>query len=318
MGFWTSEKLKGRAPLEGLITPYSPDQVKHGAYELSLGHEAFITSDEQKKKQPLADGEQLVIPPGQFGLLITREQVKIPADAMGFISIKAGIKFRGLVNVSGFHVDPGFSGKLKFSVYNAGSQRINITSGESVFLLWFSGLEGTDTNSTTDLYDGDHKNQKGISSQDVMRIQGEVHSPAALDKRISTLENAYLIIRAIAIGSVIALIGFLAGQFWDIFPIKSPTPSVGNPTAPNVEKKDPTGTSSIITPPSPETGPKSTLEMKSQPQSSRSISVKEQKKVDEGTQKSEGSQESKNVSPEQGGKAQGTKENPKPAIHPSN
>ena len=67
---------------------------------------------------------QLVIPPGQFGLLITEEVVQVPMDAIAFISIKAGIKFRGLVNVSGFHADPGFSGKLKFAVYNAGSQRL--------------------------------------------------------------------------------------------------------------------------------------------------------------------------------------------------
>lgn len=329
MSFWTSETLKQRAPKEKLIAPYSEDRVKHGAYELSLGDEAFITSDEQQKKQPLADGVQLVIPPGQFGLLITKEVIQIPADAMGFISIKAGIKFSGLVNVSGFHVDPGFSGKLKFSVYNAGSQHINLTSGQEVFLIWFSGLDSA----TTDLYSGDHKNQQKISSQDVMRIQGEVHSPAALDKRLTDvektldkrltiLESNYSTIKTLAIGIAsglaIAIVVFLANHFWDIARVKTSTPSTGNPTAPNVENKDPAGTSSSIAPPSlmPETSPKSTIEMKSQ--SSSSIPVKEQNKVDGGTQKSEGSQESKNVSPEQGGKAQDTKDNPKPTTHPGN
>ncbi|MBI2811315.1 MAG: deoxycytidine triphosphate deaminase [Candidatus Melainabacteria bacterium] len=215
MAFWSSEKLKERAANKTLITPYYESQVKHGAYEMSLGHEAFITSDDKGMKQPLAEGEQFVIPPGQFGLLITKEEIQIPPDAMGFISIKASIKFSGLVNVSGFHVDPGFSGKLKFSVYNAGSRNVVLTNGQSVFLIWFSDLDRT----TSDLYSGDHANQREISSQDVMRIQGEVHSPAALDKRLTGLENSVSTIKTIAIGIgsglVLLIIGFVVNHFWD-------------------------------------------------------------------------------------------------------
>jgi len=65
-------------------------------------------------------GEQFVIPPGQFAYLLTEEVVRIPSSAMGFISLKFGVKGPGLINVSGFHVDPGYWGRLVFSVYNAG------------------------------------------------------------------------------------------------------------------------------------------------------------------------------------------------------
>ena len=58
--------------------------------------------------------------PGQFAFLLTDEIVEVPDSAMALISIKAKIKWRGLINVSGFHVDPGFKGRLIFSVYNAG------------------------------------------------------------------------------------------------------------------------------------------------------------------------------------------------------
>ena len=187
MAFWTSEKLKDKANQQTLIAPYDESRVKHGAYELSLGNEAFITSDDTQKKQILQDGEQLLIPPGQLALLITKEEVRIPPDTIGFISIKAGIKFSGLVNVSGFHVDPGFSGKLKFSVYNAGSRNTVLSSGQNVFLLWFSELD----RATSDTYKGEHSSQKEITSQDVMKIQGEVHSPAALDKRLTDLESSF-------------------------------------------------------------------------------------------------------------------------------
>jgi hypothetical protein len=38
---------------------------------------------------------------------------------MAFISMRTAFKFKGLVNISGFHVDPGYKGKLIFAVFNA-------------------------------------------------------------------------------------------------------------------------------------------------------------------------------------------------------
>jgi len=67
-------------------------------------------------KTTVGVGKQIAIPPGQLALLITEEEVAIPTNRIGFISIKFTAKMRGLINVSGFHVDPGFKGKLKFSV----------------------------------------------------------------------------------------------------------------------------------------------------------------------------------------------------------
>ncbi len=187
MAFWSSEKLKAKITAENLINPYDDKCIKNSAYEMGLGPEAFITSDGQNKVVRLNAREQLVIPPGQFGLLITNETVTIPLTAIGFISIKAGIKFRGLVNVSGFHVDPGFTGQLKFSVYNAGSQNIVLDSKQRVFLLWLSDLDQR----TKDGYVGEHNKQAHISADDVMRIQGEVASPAALKQRLDALQSEY-------------------------------------------------------------------------------------------------------------------------------
>jgi dCTP deaminase len=121
MPFWSDKTLRARG--EQLIEPYRADRVKQGAYELSVGGEAYITS-EKGKKSKVAQDTPITIPPGQFGLLITREIVTAPIKAIAFISIREGTKFRGLVNVSGFHVDPGYNDRLMFSVYNAGSQNI--------------------------------------------------------------------------------------------------------------------------------------------------------------------------------------------------
>jgi dCTP deaminase len=209
MAFWSSEKLKQMHALGNLIEPFDKTAVKHGAYELSLGPEAFLTSDEDKKKKHLADGEQLVIPPGQFGLLLTEEIITIPNNAIGFISIKAGLKFRGLVNVSGFHVDPGFSGRLKFSVYNAGSQNILLERKQRVFLLWLSDLDQP----TSDVYTGSHANQNEITTDDVMRMQGEIASPAQLQKDIQTLEHKATVLQWMLGVLVTAAVSIAIGLF---------------------------------------------------------------------------------------------------------
>lgn len=187
MSFWSTKRLVFRQSQKALVEPFNKEFAKQGAYELSLGPDAFVTTEPNATKQTLEPGEQLVIPPGQFGLLLTEEVVTIPNDVIGFISVRFTIKRRGLVNVSGFHVDPGFTGRLKFAVYNAGSQNIILSRGERVFMIWFSDL----TEATPDPYEGGSAGQNQITSQDVMFISGEVASPAALKKQIEDLKSEY-------------------------------------------------------------------------------------------------------------------------------
>lgn len=200
MSFWSSEKLKDKQKKIDLIHPYDEERVKHGAYELSLGYESFITSDSNKKVSN--HKEHIIIPSGQFALLLTKEKVFVPPDSIGFISMKAGKKIRGLINVSGFHVDPGFDGFLKFSVYNAGSQNIVLSCGDPLFLIWFSDLDQI----TEDIYDGDHAGQCEISSNDIMNIQGDIASPAALNKRLLKVEYSIHLSKVILVAGLLALL----------------------------------------------------------------------------------------------------------------
>jgi dCTP deaminase len=206
MSFWSSEKLLDALASNSLVPGYSTDRVKVGAYELSMGLEYFVTADAEGKrqhtKQQLENDEQFVIPQGQFALLLTEETLSIPADAIGFISIKASVKFRGLINVSGFHVDPGFHGRLKFSVYNAGPQPIVIARGQPVFLIWFSDLD----RSTAHLYAGEHQNQDRITPDDVAKITGDVASPAQLKKDLEDLREKVNLYRNIALGVLTLLV----------------------------------------------------------------------------------------------------------------
>lgn len=174
--------MKERLRRERLITPYREERVKNCSYELSLGMQVFVTGDDETRRE-IKLGKQIRIPPGQFANLLTEEIVKVPDDALGLISMKFKLKQPGLVNVSGFHVDPGYSGKLLFSVYNAGPQAVPITSGKPAFLLWYCSLD----RETSDGYKKPPRME--ITDADVKHLGGEVATPQALVKRIEKVEQ---------------------------------------------------------------------------------------------------------------------------------
>ena len=71
---------------------------------------------------------------------MTKETVYIPTDVVGFITMRFSYKAKGLINVSGFHVDPGYNGCLIYAVYNAGPRDILVNYGEALFTIFFAGL----------------------------------------------------------------------------------------------------------------------------------------------------------------------------------
>lgn len=186
MAFWNTTKIKNECQAHGLISPYSEERALRCAYELGVGHEAFITSNDEDTTH-LSANSKVTVPPGQFGLLITSETVRVPTNAIAFISIRARIKFQGLVNVSGFHVDPGYRGQLKFAVYNAGSKDIVLDQDERVFMIWFADLDEP----SPDPYPEIPVRGSIITSDDVSRLKGEVASPAELKKQIRDVKSDY-------------------------------------------------------------------------------------------------------------------------------
>jgi|GEM_PF-5465573 len=147
MAFWSGETLKNR--LAEVIENNGGDEarIECASYQLRLGGQVFVTrdrslDDEQNRIQHLTNENNLVtVPPGQFAFLLTEESVSVPADAFALISMRSGRKFQGLINVSGFHVDPGYKGQLVFGVYNAGPQNIVLSKGEELFLIVFADLD---------------------------------------------------------------------------------------------------------------------------------------------------------------------------------
>lgn len=170
---------------------FDSKKIEQAAYQLSLGNEVFRTDNKDKKPEVLDEKNKYIdISPGQFCLLMTDEYLNVPANKLAFISIKAKQKLKGLINVSGFHVDPGFKGRLLFSVYNAGPSIITLESKKSYFLIWFADLEKELTSEY--LYNNKNNHHQGQSSIDPEYLSAlkkdEMTSPHALLQRIKDTE----------------------------------------------------------------------------------------------------------------------------------
>ena len=215
--FWSGETLNER--LKTLIDPFSPGRVDCAGYTLSIGPEVYVSPNDQTADpttvtiRKLSVGEAFTIPPGQFAFVLTEEVVSVPADALAFISIRAKTKFRGLVNVSGFHVDPGYRGQLTFSVFNAGPVPVHLKRGQPIFLIWYASLDCETT------FKKNGTIHKGIDPEIVTAVAGELQSFAGLSKKINDVDKAlgdrvhvlekeqtyYRVIGAIALAFIIAL-----------------------------------------------------------------------------------------------------------------
>lgn len=187
MSFWSSQKLRQELP--SLISPFDPLAVEQASYTLKIGNEIFVTKDHRNFNDPhtkkiLSSNEDFVIPAGQFAFLLTKESVIVPNNAIAFISMKAKIKYKGLINISGFHVDPGFSGKLLFSVYNAGPNLIHLCQNQPCFLIWYASLNEPDSSP---------KDSPGFSDipMDVLSqiSSTEIHSLQALTEEFREVDS---------------------------------------------------------------------------------------------------------------------------------
>ncbi|MDO9531114.1 MAG: hypothetical protein Q7O12_03155 [Deltaproteobacteria bacterium] len=212
--FWSTRDFKDRIkdilPKEKSsewVDGPKEERIQGSSLELSLGEEAFISSKKKLKKLNSKDNF-IKIAPGDFALLITEEYVQIPKECMGFISIKARHKLSGLINVSGFHVDPGFEGRLKFSLYNAGTAEVLLKYKDPTFILFITYIRDG-----AKIYNKghDHFKQQHIEPKEMMPLLGAGIPIHEIAHRLGTVETAVKIYGGILIGILILILTKLFG-----------------------------------------------------------------------------------------------------------
>ncbi|MBL8328907.1 MAG: hypothetical protein JNJ71_08640 [Rubrivivax sp.] len=226
MSFWSGERLSQEIQAKNLIFPFDQSCIDCASYRLAVGDQVFATADllSGRPTEPVIGvlrdppDHTLKILPGQFAFLLTKENVTVPSNAMALISMRAGYKLRGLINVSGFHVDPGWSGHLVFSVYNAGPAPIIVERGEPMFLIVFADLD----QDSKKIYSGKSKGQKTLKLDLVQGMALQVFSPLMLqrsmkelEERLGTVSGALATVRSVTYAvTAVATLGLAVAAIW--------------------------------------------------------------------------------------------------------
>jgi len=212
MSFWSHQTLL--ANLAQIVPSGEQPKVDANSIELTLGSKVYI-SPSWHEKSPLKKTIQqyendhcFTIPPGQFGFLQTTEIIKIPPTVMGFISLKSSKKMLGLVNVSGFHVDPGWEGHLTFAVFNAGPSPVHLKVGMELFLLWIADLDQETTKPRTKILSKDH------FLATVNGVSGSVKSGYDLQAKLEQLDRKVEFHRYVFSILMIILLGITGRYLW--------------------------------------------------------------------------------------------------------
>lgn len=216
MSFWGRSDWLVRGESEEIITPWQLGRLEEAGYRLSVGHEYYTNKGDGGKINQLALGEAFVVGPGQFVFVLTEEKLSIPRDCIAFVSARATTKFRGLVNVSGFQVDPGYTGKFIFAMFNAGPTNIHFKRGDDIFSIWAADLKTAltvDFEGTGTIPDGLKSIPtgiiNGISSKALTAYQVN-ESVAALQKDLQATKEAVTYLKvamAIIFGVVLLVYG---------------------------------------------------------------------------------------------------------------
>ncbi|VVB96340.1 Deoxycytidine triphosphate deaminase [uncultured archaeon] len=185
-----------------LFDSFDIEKLQTANYDLRLGKDYYVTTDKYPRDLEKSD-DTVVIDPGEFGILTTYEYVYVPNDLFGLISLKYSYKKLGLINISGFHVDPGYCGIIIFSVYNSGPKSIVLRYKEPVFMIMYNTLDEPVIKGYPP-----EKGYKNIPVDIIQGLKGPSVNIISLNERLQKLETQIRIIELLIVGLLVAAISY--------------------------------------------------------------------------------------------------------------
>ncbi|MBI4728678.1 MAG: dCTP deaminase [Acidobacteria bacterium] len=189
----TDEQIR-QAIGEGLlrIEPFDEGVLQPASYDLRVGEHAYASSGRELLN--LADRGLIVLEPGEFAIVETRERVHLSARTAAQIGLRSEFARRGLLMLSGPQIDPGFEGILVVRVINLAPHAISLPYQAPFLTTQFFEL----SEPVRRPYSGVRQGQTGIQPQDIQELTqtqgltlGEVITTlSALEKSVSRLEGS--------------------------------------------------------------------------------------------------------------------------------
>ena len=203
-----------------------PEEIKPASIDLSVGGEAFRSKDDEITK--LEEGKLLIIPAGDFALIVTLEYLKLSPSIVGHIGLRSKYTRRGLVLLAGPQIDPGFEGTLHVALCNLSPSDISLSYNEPFCTVEFHRLPKP----VKEPYKGEYLGQTSISSdeiRDIRKGRGLALSEAMnllrrtsenvseLTKSVNKLSSRTDKYMALFVGTIISLVLGILGKLAGIF-----------------------------------------------------------------------------------------------------
>jgi len=180
-----SEIRAAQLAKEIVLEPFDPRQVQPASYDARVGAEAF--SSTVKEKLDLSKTGLLVIEPGEFAMILTREHFRLDKQHAGMLGLRSEYAKQGLLMLSGPQIDPTFDGVLKVRLVNLAPKPIALTYEAPFLTIQFFRLSSPVNKD----FCGPSQRQEKITSADIQELIG---------------------MNGMTLGEVMKSLGALAGQ----------------------------------------------------------------------------------------------------------
>ncbi len=149
------------------LSDFSEKCLQPASYDLRVGEEGFMVS--AGRVINIQNEGVLEIQPGDFGLVMTHEKLRLPTNMLGRFGLRSAYARMGLLATAGPQVDPGFEGKLVIGIVNFSSQSIKLW-----YLTPFCSLELERLRrSASAPYHGPYQMQEHLTDEIISRIPKE-------------------------------------------------------------------------------------------------------------------------------------------------
>jgi len=136
-------------PAGGLIAYFDKKQVKTASYDMRVGQKYYLSSDEEngsgteRFRTQTLDGNAagIVIEPTDVVVVEMLEELNLPPDVVGHLSLKVERLFEGLIMATQSQIDAGYKGKIWALLYNLSDRRIVLKPGEECVRLEFERMQ---------------------------------------------------------------------------------------------------------------------------------------------------------------------------------
>jgi dCTP deaminase len=139
-----------RAVKDGIIgiEPFVLRNLHAVSIDLTLDGRIVIVGGD---RMTVARGKEFILEPGQAISASTIESIDLPRDYVARAAAAACLSARGLIASSGLRIEPGFKGRLKFSLFNAGAEPFGLRAHDPVLGLEIFRLGATPDTATIKL-----------------------------------------------------------------------------------------------------------------------------------------------------------------------